>query len=78
VIAHEYTHALQDQYYHLNKLMPNLDKVAYRNSDALGAHHALTEGDAVNTELLYIERHYTAQEIKEFIKIESRPTRRCR
>ncbi len=74
VIAHEYTHALQDQYYHLNKLMPNLDKVAYRNSDALGARHALTEGDAVNTELLYIEHNYTAQEIKAFIKIESRPT----
>src|SRR5581483_10659952 len=46
-IAHEYTHALQDQHFNLGKLMPDNSKSPYKNSDALGAHHDLAEGDAV-------------------------------
>ncbi len=66
-IAHEYTHALQDQHYGLRKLMPDEDAIAYRNSDAESAHHALIEGDAVNTQLLYISRVYTPSEIRALV-----------
>ena len=66
-IAHEYTHALQDQHYSLKKLMPDQSAVSYRNSDAETAHHALLEGDAVNTQYLYISKAYTPQEIRALI-----------
>jgi hypothetical protein len=66
-IAHEYTHALQDQHYNLKKLMPDESAVTYRNSDAEGAHHALIEGDAVNTQYLYISKAYTPQEIRDLV-----------
>jgi hypothetical protein len=66
-IAHEYTHALQDQHYNLQKLMPDESAKAFRNSDAEGAHHALIEGDAVNTEYLYISKAYTPQEIRDLV-----------
>jgi hypothetical protein len=62
-IAHEYTHALQDQHYHLLKLLPDESNVTYRNSDQIEARHALVEGDAVNTEILYISRSYSPAEI---------------
>jgi hypothetical protein len=64
VIAHEYTHALQDQHWHLNKLLPDQTKLAYRNSDAVAAHHALTEGDAYNVQTLFISQQYSPQEIQ--------------
>ncbi|MGI8827077.1 MAG: hypothetical protein ACR2JC_15830 [Chloroflexota bacterium] len=70
-IAHEYTHALQDQYFHLRKMSPDQTKIAYRNSDAIEAHHALIEGDAVNTQLLYIERTYNSQEIRDLIQLQN-------
>ena len=66
-IAHEYTHALQDQHYNLKKLMPDQSGLAYRNSDMETAHHALLEGDAVNTQYLYISKSYTPQEIRALI-----------
>jgi hypothetical protein len=66
-IAHEYTHALQDQHYNLKKLMPDESALTYRNSDAEGAHHALIEGDAVNTEYLYISKAYTPTEIHDLV-----------
>jgi hypothetical protein len=66
-IAHEYTHALQDQHYNLKKLMPDESALAYRNSDAEGAHHALIEGDAVNTQYLYISKAYTPKEIHDLV-----------
>jgi hypothetical protein len=66
-IAHEYTHALQDQHYNLKKLMPDQSALAYRNSDAESAHHALIEGDAVNTEYLYISKAYTPTEIHDLV-----------
>jgi hypothetical protein len=66
-ISHEYTHALQDQHYNLKKLMPDESAVSYRNSDAEGAHHALVEGDAVNTSYLYISKAYTPTEVHDLV-----------
>jgi hypothetical protein len=71
-IAHEYTHALQDQYYHLLKLQPDESKVTYRNSDLVTAHHALTEGDAVLTQTLFINRTYSASDLNALIALQSR------
>jgi hypothetical protein len=64
VIAHEYTHALQDQHWHLAKLLPDQNALAYRNSDAVEAHHALTEGDAYNVQTLFISREYSPSDIQ--------------
>lgn len=71
VIAHEYTHALQDQHWHLARLLPDQYALRYRNSDAVSAHHALTEGDAVNTQTLYINRTYTRREVSRLVAYES-------
>lgn len=68
VIAHEYTHALQDQYYNLNKLLPDESTATYRNSDRLSAIHALTEGDAVTTQVLYVARNYSPTEYKAWVR----------
>lgn len=65
VIAHEYTHALQDQHWHLRKLIPDQTPLSYRNSDAVSAHHALTEGDATNTQYLFISREYSQKDIQQ-------------
>ena len=64
-IAHEYTHALQDQHYGAQRLMPDENRLTYRNSDALEAHHALAEGDATNTQYLFISREYTPLQIQQ-------------
>jgi hypothetical protein len=66
-IAHEYTHALQDEHFNLAKLMPSDVGVAYRNSDAVAAHHALTEGDAVTTQNLFIDKTYSAADIRSLV-----------
>lgn len=68
VIAHEYTHALQDQYYNLSKLLPDQNSIAYRNSDRVSAIHALTEGDAVTTQVLFVSRTYSASEYKSWLQ----------
>jgi hypothetical protein len=75
IIAHEYTHALQDQHYHLSKLMPNNDKQKMRNSDIIGAVHALTEGDAVTTQLEFVLKHYSPAEYQRWYKIQVAPTK---
>src|SRR5450759_5249474 len=72
-IAHEYTHALQDQHFHLAKLLPDQWPLAYRNSDAVAAHHALTEGDAVNLQTLFINRTYSPQDLQALLKLSSQP-----
>lgn len=64
IIAHEYTHALQDQHFHLLRLTPSLVHVLVRNSDAGAAHHALAEGDAVNLQNVFIRRVYTPADIR--------------
>jgi hypothetical protein len=57
-LAHEYTHALQDQYYDIRSLMPkNSD-----NSDRDLAASALMEGDAVLMEELFQNLVFTSQE----------------
>lgn len=67
-IAHEYTHALQDQHYGLKKLLPDEWRLRYRNSDAISARHALTEGDAVTTQTLFIQRTYSAADVQALVK----------
>jgi hypothetical protein len=49
--AHEFTHALQDQYYDLNKLMPKHSD----NDDRSEAVQALVEGDAVLIQRLWAQ-----------------------
>lgn len=73
VIAHEYTHALQDQHYDLLKLLPDQFPLTYRDSDAVAARHALIEGDAVTTEDLFIHRDYSERELRQLIAAESNP-----
>jgi hypothetical protein len=63
-IAHEYTHALQDQHYNLGKLLPDNSASTYKNSDAIGARHALTEGDAVTTQTLFIYKTYSKADMQ--------------
>lgn len=72
VIVHEYTHALQDQHWNLRRVLPDDLKQTYRNSDALVAHRALVEGDAVTTQTIYINRSYTPAEFKAMIAYESK------
>src|SRR5581483_2644075 len=61
-LAHEYTHALQDQHFHLAKL--ERDPVDHRihNSDRALAVRSLVEGDAVTTQYAYMDRYYTSAE----------------
>lgn len=66
-ISHEYTHALQDQHFNLLRLLPSDVGVQYRNTDAEAAHHALTEGDAVLTQGLFINRTYTPADLQALI-----------
>lgn len=72
-IAHEYTHALQDQHYNLQKLMPDQSALKYRNSDAVSAHHALTEGDAVTTQTLFIYRTYSSSDLRALLQLQAQP-----
>lgn len=72
-IAHEYTHALQDQHYHLDRLLPDQFPLAYRNSDMIGARHDLTEGDAVLTQIRYIRKTYSRKDLLALEKEEEQP-----
>jgi hypothetical protein len=71
VLAHEYNHALQDQHYDLKRLIPDETPLAYRNTDEVGAHHALTEGDSINVETAYIYKTYTGQDLAALEQYES-------
>jgi hypothetical protein len=53
VIAHEYTRALQDQYFSLTALLTDSGGATNHNSDALLAREAVVEGDAFTTMLNY-------------------------
>jgi hypothetical protein len=70
VIVHEYTHALQDQHWNLAKILPDEYKLRYRNSDAVTARHALVEGDATNTQNLYVNQSYTPEQFRAMITYE--------
>jgi Zn-dependent peptidase ImmA (M78 family) len=52
VMAHEFTHVLQDQYFNMDKLMK--EDRAGDNDDRALAHQALTESDAIAVMLEYI------------------------
>lgn len=70
-IAHEFTHALQDQHYGLQRLLPDQTPLKVRNSDAANAHHALTEGDAVNTQTIFIYRTYSQAQLRALINLQN-------
>jgi hypothetical protein len=57
--AHEYTHALQDQYFDLNKLSPKHPD----NDDRALAVQALIEGDGVLIQRLWAQDNLTADEL---------------
>lgn len=57
--AHEFTHALQDQYYELSRLTPKHPA----NDDRALAISALTEGDAVLIQRLWAQQRLTSTEI---------------
>jgi hypothetical protein len=59
--AHEYVHALQDQYFDLNVLAPKHPQ----NDDRSLAIQALTEGDATLMQRLWAQKNLTADEINQ-------------
>ena len=59
-IAHEYTHALQDQNFGLAKVQPDQTHWKLLDSDTYLAEHSLVEGDAVVLQYDYMNRYYTA------------------
>jgi hypothetical protein len=61
-MAHEYTHALQDQYYDLQTLQPE-DMPA----DQGGAHLALIEGDAELTATRYALQYMTKADLQQIV-----------
>jgi hypothetical protein len=66
VMAHEYTHALQDQHWGFDQIRPeDLD------ADAALASLSLTEGDAEVVRTLYMLNHMTRQRIQEAILSET-------
>jgi hypothetical protein len=64
-LAHELTHALQDQYFNLGKL-DQLDRAC--QDERVEAFLALTEGDAVETSVEWASQNLTPSEITEFDK----------
>ncbi len=59
-LAHEFTHALQDQYFDLNKLRPN----DLHNNDLGTALTALIEGDAVLSQTIYDLRYMSQSDMQ--------------
>lgn len=58
-LAHEYTHALQDQYFDLS----TLERSAQQNGDRSLAIQALVEGDATLSMILYARSYFSPEEI---------------
>lgn len=63
-LAHEFTHALQDQRFDLQKLLP--DKST--DDDRSLAIRALVEGDATLSGLSYAREYFTAKEKQQFLQ----------
>jgi hypothetical protein len=61
-IAHEYTHAMQDQHFNLTRLEPDQSHWKLLNSDEALAVHSLVEGDAVDVQDAYLIRYYSPAE----------------
>jgi hypothetical protein len=66
IIAHEYTYALQDQFFNLSNLLKDGSSAMGYNSDALLARQAMVEGDAFNTMLTYATTTYSRQQMLQF------------
>ena len=62
--AHEFTHALQDQYYDLNQLAP---KHPTSNDRSLAA-HALIEGDAVMLQTQWARSYLSVEELGQLVR----------
>lgn len=65
-ISHEYTHALQDQTFDLNKVRPDTSHATIHNSDRDLAETALIEGDATVEMLLFAQTTFTQQQYLRF------------
>ncbi|MEA4908834.1 MAG: hypothetical protein VB089_14515 [Anaerolineaceae bacterium] len=65
--AHEYTHALQDQYYHLLDGLKVDDEHCAQETEYCAAVQALIEGDATLTELFWTYRYSTPQDQQELL-----------
>lgn len=65
-IAHEYTHALQDQAFGLDRVRPP-DGGVVRDSDRALAETALIEGDATVTMALYAQAAFTQQQYVQWL-----------
>jgi hypothetical protein len=63
-LAHEYTHALQDQYYNLSRLSQVCNPRGVCDSDRALAIRALVEGDATITGFTYGQRRLTGDELR--------------
>jgi len=61
-IAHEYTHALQDQAFDLGRVRPDPARGGPRDSDRALAATALVEGDANTAMELYAQQTFTQQQ----------------
>lgn len=62
-LAHEIVHALQDQYYNLDKLLPDDGN----DDDRSLAIRSLVEGDATLAGLSYVRDNFTQDEIQQFL-----------
>ncbi len=67
LIAHELTHALQDQHYELDKLMSAPERKA--NDDATLALMALVEGDATVTSMEYVQNNLSKNPVSGFFSV---------
>lgn len=65
-ISHEFTHALQDQAFNLNRVRPDTSHQAIHNSDRDLAETALIEGDATVEMFLYAQTAFTQQQYVQF------------
>lgn len=66
--AHEFTHALQDQYYDLENGLNINEETCETNSEYCAAVQALIEGDAVLSETLWFLENSTTQDKKELLE----------
>jgi hypothetical protein len=69
-LAHEFVHALQDQYFDLEKMLPE-DSVEY---DRDLARRSLVEGDAQRSDLMYSFKYFTPDQFAELMEGANNPT----
>ncbi len=68
IYAHEFTHALQDQYFDLEALGLRDDAEEEYDSEYLSAIQALVEGDARLMEQLFLQSYYSPDELAELMQ----------